>query len=128
MKRFVVTLGTVLALLAISAMLTPAKAWSVTEEKTKWLSIAGYVTFTSSISAVDGETITISLISSEFGYTISGVSLKKSTPNGLGSIDSGIPYGGGWKIDVTVHSGGDTTLHLSLWLTSGERVGVNIHF
>jgi len=114
--------------MALSMFPAAASSWQVTEVKTKDLPIAGSVTFTSSFSATDGATITIELIDSPEGYVIDHVELKKSTPSrgGEGSITIGTQTD--FSVDVTVQSGGAKTLHLWLWLTSGEHVGVNVHF
>lgn len=121
--------------LALSMFPTAASPWTVTETKTKTLPIAGDVTFTSSFSAASGETITITIWPVDASITIGSVVLDKATPkpksldSALTNIVTGEPYDGGHKIDVTLNNGqGFTTFHLWLYLSSGEHIGVNVHF
>lgn len=111
----------------------PAAGWTVTEIKTKTLPIAGTVTFTSSFRAADGETITLQIWPSDNRVTIRDVVLTKVTPRrkqGCDGCSIDVSGTGDHDADVTLHNPrpGKSTFHLWLYLSTGEHVGVNVHF
>lgn len=114
-----------------------ASPWTVTKWKTKSLPIAGDVYFTSSISAIDGEEITIEIQPVDSSVTIVSVVLDKPTPKPRDwdptstyiTQDPSGPYNSGHKINVTLKNGQRfKTFHLWLHLNTGEHLGVNVHF
>jgi hypothetical protein len=121
--------GMIILVVLLTTLAASASAFTVTKWKTKELSVAGNVTFTSSISATDGETITISITNTT--ATISNVVLKKATPkpkNSAAYIDNIAVAGDGKSVSLEVNNAGKKTLHLWLYLNTGEHVGVNVHF
>jgi len=110
-------------------MATLALSWTVTEWKTKTLPIAGDVLFTSSFSAANGETITITISPANSGITISDVVLDKVTPKGCTGCSIEVSNNTGHTVDVKLtNPGPGKTFHLSLYLSTGEKLGVNVQF
>lgn len=132
MRRIVAATAMVSMLLGIAMMLMPTtSAVTRVETKTKFLSTAGEVRFTSSFKgASDAEIITVRLEYTQYGYLIDRIYFRKSTPsrtNGYAVELAGTNTG--TTIQVQVFKVDNTkTLHLWMYLASGEHVGVNIHF
>jgi hypothetical protein len=124
-----------LLLLAFSLIiLLPANAdaWDVCETSVETLAVAGEVTFTSSFcNCLDGDMITIEITPTDPGVLIDSVVFTKATPhwetNESWAEEVGVtPY----TADVILHKVTDKTktIHLWVYLSTGEHIGVNAHF
>jgi len=139
MRKWLCAAG-VLTLLSLGVM-TPALAWTATRAqgegvaqiKSKTLPIAGRVTFTSSFRAADGETVTIAIWPADPSVAISDVQLVRVTPKpkrGCEGCGIEVAEADEREVSVTLHNTrpGKSTFHLWLYLSTGEHLGVNIHF
>ncbi len=109
-----------------------AHAWDVCETEVETLDVAGEVTFTSSFcDCVDADIITIQIIPADPAVVIDRVEFKKATPhwqtNESWAAQTAVdPY----AADVILHKWTEKThtIHLWLYLSTGEHIGVNAHF
>jgi len=121
------------AVLFLSTFLsTNAFGWEVCETSTDTLDSAGVVTFTSSFcNCLDGDMITIQFTPEDPNVKIDSVVFTKSTPHKATNES--------WAeqvavtpttADVLLHKVSDKTktIHLWLYLSTGEHLGVNAHF
>ena len=121
------------AVLFLSTFLsTNAFGWEVCETSTDTLDSAGVVNFTSSFcNCLDGDTITIQITPEDPNVVIDSVVFTKSTPHKATNLS--------WAEEVTVTPTTATvrlhqvtekthTIHLWLYLSTGEHLGVNAHF
>ena len=107
-------------------------AWEVCETSVETLDVAGEVTFTSSFcNCLDGDIITIEMTPTDPGVTIDSVVFTKATPhwqtNQSWAEEFAVtPY----TADVILHKVTEKTktIHLWLYLSTGEHIGVNPHF
>jgi hypothetical protein len=107
-------------------------AWDMCETSVETLDVAGEVTFTSSFcNCVDGDVINIQITPTDASVTIDYVEFKKATPHWQTNLS--------WAeqtavtpvtADVTLHKMTDKThtIHLWVYLSTGEHIGVNAHF
>lgn len=100
-------------------------ACTVTETKVKSLPIAGDVTATTSFSLQVGDTCTITI--SGTSATITGVTKRNVTPRGDVVISTGGNTGTSINVTLVSATGGAKTAHLDLNLSTGEKIGVNLH-
>ncbi|MFQ5871213.1 MAG: hypothetical protein ACE5IB_03525 [Candidatus Geothermarchaeales archaeon] len=123
------TLAAVLVLASVALSVTPVLAYT-TKTKTKSLSIAGDVEFTSSFNGVsDDELMTIEIDPVDSSVTIDHVDLVKATPKPKqpGVEDCSSSNNQGDSIDVQCVFGDKKNLHLWVYLSTGEHIGVNVH-
>jgi len=119
----------VLGALLLAFLAAPALAYTV-EWKTKSLPIAGDVYFTSSFHASEGDTITIEIQPADESVNITRVELVKATPKpkmpggSIGILSYGVD---GKSATLDVHFDSKKTLHLWVYLSTGEHIGVNVH-
>ena len=111
---------------------TSLYAWDVCETSVENLDLAGEVTFTSSFcNCVDGDVITIGFWSANPEVTLDRVVFTGATP--YWAIDrswaeqSGIAL---YSATVVLHKVTERTktIHLWVYLSTGEHIGVNAHF
>ena len=107
-------------------------AWDMCETSVETLDVAGEVTFTSSFcNCLDGETITIEITPADPGVTVDSVVFKKATPHWKTNESWAEQVGlTSYTADVTLHwvTEKTHTIHLWLYLSTGEHIGVNAHF
>jgi hypothetical protein len=121
------------AALFLSAFLsTNAFGWEVCETSTDTLDSAGVVTFTSSFCyCLDGDVITIEITPEDPSVVIDSVVFTKSTPH-KATNDSWAEQLAVTETTATVALHKMTektnTIHLWLYLSTGEHLGVNAHF
>jgi hypothetical protein len=111
---------------------TSLYAWDMCETSVETLDVAGEVTFTSSFcNCVDGDVITIELWPADPGVTIDSVAFTKATPHWK-SNESWAEQGGVtfYAVDAILHKVTEKThtIHLWVYLSTGEHIGVNAHF
>ena len=107
-------------------------AWDVCETSVETLEVAGEVAFTSSFcNCLDGDTITIEITPTDPTVEIESVVFTKATPhwetNQSWTEEVAVtPY----TADVMLHKVTEKThtIHLWLYLSTGEHIGVNAHF
>jgi len=107
-------------------------AWDVCETSVETKEVAGQVTFTSSFcNCLDGDTITIEITPTDPTVEIDSVVFTKATPhwetNQSWTEEVAVtPY----TADVMLHKVTEKThtIHLWLYLSTGEHIGVNAHF
>jgi hypothetical protein len=107
-------------------------AWDVCETEVETLDVVGEVTFTSEFcNCVDGDVITIEITPADPAVTIDRVEFKKSTPHwqtneSWAEQTTVTPL----TADVVLHKVTEKThaIHLWLYLSTGEHIGVNAHF
>jgi len=107
-------------------------AWDVCETSVETKEVAGQVTFTSSFcNCLDGDTITIEITPTDPTVEIDSVVFTKATPhwqtNQSWAEEVAVtPY----TADVMLHKVTEKThtIHLWLYLSTGEHIGVNAHF
>lgn len=107
-------------------------AWEMCETSVETLDVAGEVTFTSSFcNCLDGETITIEIDPVDAGVTVDSVVFKKATPHWQTNASWAEQFAiTDYTADVILHKVTDKThtIHLWLYLSTGEHIGVNAHF
>jgi hypothetical protein len=124
-----------LLLLAISLIiLFPGKsnAWEVCETSVETLGVAGVVEFTSSFcNCSDGEMITIEITPEDPGVMVDSVFFTEATPHwqtneSWAEQSTVTPH----TADVILHKVTEKTktIHLWVYLSTGEHIGVNAHF
>jgi hypothetical protein len=107
-------------------------AWDVCETAVETLDVAGEVTFTSEFcNCEDGDVITIEINPVDPTVIIDRVEFTKATPHwqtneSWAEQTAVIAY----TADVTLHKVTEKThtIHLWLYLSTGEHIGVNAHF
>lgn len=111
---------------------TTTEAAEVCETSTDTLEVAGEVTFTSSFcNCMDGETITIEIMPADPAVVIDSVVFTKATPhwqtNQSWAEQAGLTS---YTADVILHKWTENThtIHLWVYLSTGEHIGVNAHF
>jgi len=109
-----------------------ANAWDACETSVETLEVAGVVTFTSSFcNCLDGDVITIQITPDDPSVTVDRVEFTKATPHWQSNES--------WAEQVAVTATtADVmlywvtekthTIHLWLYLSTGEHIGVNAHF
>jgi len=107
-------------------------AWDMCETSVETLDVAGEVTFTCSFcNCVDGDVITIELWPADPGVEIDSVVFTKATPhqktNQSWAEQLGITF---YSADVLLHKVTEKThtIHLWVYLSTEEHIGVNAHF
>lgn len=123
-----------LALIFCLAIFVPSnvQAWEMCETSVETLDVAGEVTFTSSFcNCLDGDMITIEITPADPAVIIDRVEFTKATPHwqtneSWAEQTAVTPY----TADVTLHKVTEKThtIHLWLYLSTGEHIGVNAHF
>lgn len=107
-------------------------AGEMCETSVETLYVAGEVTFTSSFcNCLDGETITIEITPADAGVTVDSVVFKKATPHWKTNESWAEQVGlTSYTADVMLHwvTEKTHTIHLWLYLSTGEHIGVNAHF
>jgi len=111
---------------------TSLYAWDMCETSVETLDVAGEVTFTSSFcNCVDGDVIAIEIWPADPGVTIDSVAFTKATPHWKGN-ESWAEQGGVtfFAVDAILHKVTEKThtIHLWVYLSTGEHIGVNAHF
>lgn len=109
-----------------------AHAWDVCETSVETLEVAGVVTFTSSFhDCLDGDVITIQITPEDPSVTVDSVVFMKATPHKKTNESWAEQVGvTATTADVMLHWVTDKThtIHLWLYLSTGEHIGVNAHF
>ena len=111
---------------------TNASAWDVCETSVETLDVAGEISFTSSFcNCLDGDIITIQITPTNPAVVIDSVVFTKATPHWQtnqswaepGAIT---PY----VAQVVLHkvTQETNTIHLWVYLSTGEHIGVNAQF
>ena len=123
-----------LALIFCLAIFVPSntEAWEMCETSVETLEVAGEVTFTSSFcNCLDGDIITVEITPADPAVTIDRIEFTKATPHwktneSWAEQTAVTPY----TADVTLHKVTENThtIHLWLYLSTGEHIGVNAHF
>jgi len=121
-----------LAFLLSVGLAGTANAWEACETSVETKEVAGQVTFTSSFcNCLDGDTITIEITPTDPTVEIDSVVFTKATPhwqtNQSWAEEVAVtPY----TADVMLHKVTEKThtIHLWLYLSTGEHIGVNAHF
>jgi hypothetical protein len=109
-----------------------ASAWDVCETAVETLDVAGEVTFTSEFcNCVDGDVITIEIDPVDPTVIIDSVMFTKATPHwqtneSWAEQTAVVAY----TADVILHKVTEKThtIHLWVYLSTGEHIGVNAHF
>lgn len=109
-----------------------AHAWEVCETSVETLEVAGEVTFTSSFcNCLDGDIIIIEITPEDPGVVMDSVVFTKATPHWQ-TNESWAEQGGVTPLtaDVILHKVTEKTktIHLWVYLSTGEHIGVNAHF
>lgn len=124
-----------LLLLAFSLIIlfpSNADAWDVCETAVETLEVAGEVTFTSSFcNCLDGDMIIIEITPTDPAVIIDSVIFTKATPHWQTSESWAEEVGvTSYTADVILHKVTEKThtIHLWLYLSTGEHIGVNAHF
>jgi len=120
----------VLAALSLVFFLSGStNAWEVCETSVETLEVAGEVQFTSSFcNCIDGDVITIQIIPTDPGVTIDSVHFSKATPDQETNESYAVQVSaGGTTADVMLYwvTEKTHTIHLWVYLSTGERIGVN---
>jgi hypothetical protein len=121
-----------LAFLVSIAVSSSANAWEACETSVETLEVAGVVEFTSAFcDCADGDAITIEITPADPAVTIDSVHFTKATPH----WETNQSYGeqvsaGGTTADVMLYwiTEKTRTIHLWVYLSTGEHIGVNAHF
>jgi hypothetical protein len=107
-------------------------AWDMCETSVETLDVAGEVTFTSSFcNCADGDVITIEIWPADPGVEIDSVVFTKATPhwktNESWAEQLGVTF---YSADVLLHKVTEKThtIHLWVYLSTEEHIGVNAHF
>lgn len=121
-----------LAFLLSIAVSSSANAWEACETSVETLEVAGVVEFTSSFcDCVDGDVITIEITPADAAVTIDSVHFTKATPHWQTNQSYGEQVSvGGTTADVMLYwiTEKTRTIHLWVYLSTGEHIGVNAHF
>lgn len=121
-----------LAFLLSIAVSSSANAWEACETSVETLEVAGVVEFTSAFcDCVDGDVITIEITPADPAVTIDSVVFKKATPHWQTNQSYGEQVSvGGTTADVMLYwvTEKTRTIHLWVYLSTGEHIGVNAHF
>jgi len=121
-----------LAFLLSVGLAGTASAWEVSETCVETLDVAGVVEFTSSFSGcVDGDVITIEITPADPAVTIDSVVFTQATPHPATNQSYAQEVSvGGTTADVMLYwvTEKTRTLHLWVYLSTGEHIGVNAHF
>lgn len=122
-----------LAVLSLVFLLAgSANAWEACETSVETLEVAGVVEFTSSFcNCIAGDVITIEITPEDAGVTIDSVHFAKATPHGKTNESYEVEASvGGTTPDVKFYwvTNETRTVHLWVYLSTGEHIGVNAHF
>jgi hypothetical protein len=124
----------ILALIFCLAIFYPSStyAWDMCETSVETLDVAGEVTFTSSFcGCLDGDVIIIEITPTDPAVTIDRVEFTKATPhwqtNESWAEQAAVTP---QTADVILHmvTAKTRTIHLWVYLSTGEHIGVNAHF
>ena len=109
-----------------------ANAWEACETSVETLEVAGEVEFTSSFCDCDDEdVITIEITPADAGITIDSVHFVKATPHYETNQSYAVEVSaGGTAADVMLYweTEKTRTIHLWVYLSTGEHIGVNAQF
>jgi hypothetical protein len=111
---------------------SPTYAWDMCETSVETLDVAGEVTFTSDFcNCLTMDQITIEITPADPGVVIDSVIFTKATPHWQTNQSWAeqvalTPY----TADVVLHKWTEKTetIHMWLYLSTGEHIGVNAHF
>ena len=109
-----------------------ANAWEVCKTSVETLEVAGEVEFTSSFcDCIDLDVITIEITPTDPTVTIDSVHFTKATPHWQTNESYAVEVSaGGTTADVMLYwvTEKTRTIHLWVYLSTGEHIGVNAHF
>ena len=129
MKKFFFVLAALSLVFFVSGS---ANAWDVCETSVETLEVAGEVEFTSSFcDCINGDVITIEITPTDPGVTIDSVHFTKATPHYQTNESYAVEASaGGTTATVTLYwvTEKTRTIHLWVYLSTGEHIGVNAHF
>ena len=128
MKRFFFVLAALSLVFFVSGSVN---AWEACETSVETLEVAGVIEFTSSFcNCRGGDIITIEINPEHAGITIDSVHFVKVTPRGETDESYEMQASVGTTPDVRFYWVTDKTrtVHLWVYLSTGEHIGVNAHF